>query len=159
MTEEDDIARNMYRLLLCSACCVVLVWIGFIVSIIAILAVNDTHEIRANCRGLVDFTIVSLTTPILFPAAFYCFIRPFNACARPMNRDWVVFSLLACIVFLTACVRMIMESSSSPRCMESLGDPPLLLHLLSVKAIMYAFGVLSSIIAMCDRLRSGETRV
>jgi hypothetical protein len=43
--------------------------------------------------------------------------------------------------------------------MESLGDPPLLLHLLSVKAIMYAFGVLSSIIAMCDRLRSDETRV
>jgi hypothetical protein len=147
MTEEDDIARNVYRLLLCSACCVALIWIGFIVSIIAILAVNDTHEIRDNCRGLVDFTIVSLTTPILFPAAFYCFIRPFNA------------SLLACIVFLTACVRMIMESSSSPRCMESLGEPPLLLHLLSVKAIMYAFGVLSSIVAMCDRLRSDETRV
>jgi hypothetical protein len=151
--EEDDLARIVFRLFLCVVCCFALVWVGFIVSIILLLVSNDTHEIHANCIGLLDFAKVSVSTPLLFPVVFYCFISPLNACnsRETSHKDRISFSFVACIAFFVASVRMIMESSASPRCMKAMGDPPFLLYLLGVKAAMYGVGVLSSMIAYCER--------
>ena len=144
--------RSVFRLLACAVCCVALVWIGFFIAIIALLASNDTSAIRANCRGLVELTAVSMVTPCGFPAVFYCFVRPFYACRSDEagKKDWVIFYFIACTSFLVACVCVIGDSWARPRCVEALGDPPLLLWLLGVKAAMYLFGVLSSIVALYE---------
>lgn len=156
MAEEEfmseEAKRNVFRLLACAACCILLAWTGFFIAIIALLAANDTSAIRGNCRGLVELTAVSMITPCVFPAVFYCFVRPFYECRsnEAGKKDWVIFYFIACTTFLVACVYMIGQSWTHPRCAEALGDPPLLLWLLGVKAAMYLFGVLSSIVALYE---------
>ena len=150
MSEETK--RSVTRLLACTVCCVVLAWIGFLIAILALLATNNTVPIHANCGGLVVLASVSMATPCGFPLVFYCFVRPFYGCRsnKAGKKDWVIFYFIACTVFLAACVYMIGESWTRPLCVEALGDPPLLLWLLGVKAAMYLFGVLSSIVALYE---------
>jgi hypothetical protein len=118
----------------CCACCVCSVWLGLFVSVITLLEVNDTRDIHANCRGLLDFVRVSLLTPVMLPVGFYCFIAP---CA---GGHFALFRRVACACFLVASVAVILLSLLNARCLDSLGNPPLLLVLLFSKGVLYAYG-------------------
>jgi hypothetical protein len=129
-----DEAQGLSMALSCCACCVCSVWLGLFVSVITLLEVNDTREIHANCRGLLDFVRVSLLTPVMLPMGFYCFIAP---CA---GGHFELFRRVACACFLAASVTMLLLSWLNNRCLDSLGEPPLLLILLGLKIVLFTFG-------------------
>jgi hypothetical protein len=130
---DDDGACHVFA---CAVCCLFLAWLAIFIAILVFLAVNNTHEIHSNCVGLLDFVTVSLCTPLLFPAVFYLCVAP--------RGSWTTFSWVACILFLSVSVYMIMVFSAKPSCLESLGDPPLLLYMLYFKAALYAVGAMTA---------------
>jgi hypothetical protein len=132
MRNEAEI--NAFRFFAFCMCCLGCVWIFLGVAVAVLIADSNTGDVHEHCVGLLDFVKISMITPVLFPAVYYC-------CASSFHHS--AFSRVACASFFAVSVYMLVSFSSNALCLQALGDPPLLLYLLFFKAVLYGVGMIT----------------
>lgn len=122
----------------CAVCCGVLLWLGFFVAVCVLLARDNTAAVRGRCNGMWDFVLVSILAPFAMPLV-YC------AMSCWLGYGWNIFSGVTCGVMGT--VSMHLAFATSAECVDALGEPPLLLGVVYIKAILYGMGAFSALFA------------
>ena len=125
---------------LCLICSLILIVIAIFVLLCVLLARDNTPEVHQKCGGLWDFVMVLTVLPFMMPLA-YCIL---TGCGTLCNSK--SFSCVVCAIMASMCVYFACTASGD--CVKALGDPPLLMYVVYIKAVGHGIGALGALSAI-----------
>jgi len=144
-----DFIKAFFECICCFGFLAAALFVFFFVMVCALLAWNDTDEVRKNCPGFWEYSLVALLSPLIIPAVYcvYCccclFVLGFW--------NWYAYSGACMLVMAIAGLHMSITSAENWNCVVALKSStpssplPWLLYACWLKCVLFFSGAFSSL--------------
>jgi len=158
LPRSKDVANIFMGCICCAGFLVFVLFLMLFIGICALLAWNNTTNVKKLCPGFWEFSLVSLLSPIIIPSVYCVYGCCCLFCFGWWN--WYLYSGTCMMVMAIAGLHMSITVSENGACIDALkqGTPsspvPWLLYAGWLKCILFFSGAFSSLYCYFNSLQA-----